>query len=253
MSPLLRALGAEWIKLRGTLALALCAITPLVVVALYVLQFSVASRMPEKAPDGATAWLTFAQSALTLWALLMLPLFITLQAALLAGLEHGNQQWKHLLALPVPPRVHYLAKWLVLAAMVGASTLLLVLMVPVGGMLVAKLQPGYGIAGPPPWVFLLEKAALVFICSQLAVALQTWLAIRWRSFTVAVAAGMVATVMGYLIVQSKDYGPFYPWAMPIQPLASSAEHLPLTLAFSLIGAVVVTGLGLWNFVRRGDG
>src|SRR5687768_8102979 len=100
MSPLLRALSAEALKLRGTLALWMCLIAPATVVALYVLQMTFMDYGKRPALPPADAWMMFAQSVLVLWALLMLPLFVTLESALLAGLEHANQQWKHLLALP---------------------------------------------------------------------------------------------------------------------------------------------------------
>ena len=90
MTALVRALWAEQLKLRGTLALWMCLVAPALVVGLYVLQILTrftggAARTP---PPPAEAWLMFAQSALGLWAFLMLPLLVTLQAALLAGLEH---------------------------------------------------------------------------------------------------------------------------------------------------------------------
>ena len=60
------------------------------------------SRFPASARfrDPAAAWLMFARASSVLWVFLMLPLFVTLESALLAGLEHGERQWKHLLALP---------------------------------------------------------------------------------------------------------------------------------------------------------
>ena len=102
MTALRRALHAESLKLRGTLALWMCLIAPATVVALYVLQVSFSEFGMRTGGDPAKAWFAFSQSILVLWLLLMLPLFITLQSALLAGLEHGERQWKHLLALPVP-------------------------------------------------------------------------------------------------------------------------------------------------------
>ena len=120
-----RALAAESLKLRGTLALWMCFIAPATVVALYVLQFTFMDIAGRAALPPDQAWLAFTKSALTLWAFLMLPLFVTLESALLAGLEHANQQWRHLLALPVPKGVHYLAKQLALMALLALAMALL--------------------------------------------------------------------------------------------------------------------------------
>ena len=251
MNVLVRALLAERLKLRHTLALWMCAIAPAVVVGLYVLQISVRD-WSGRTPPPAEAWEMFARSVLGLWAFLMVPLYVTLQSALLAGLEHGNQQWKHLLALPVPRGVHYLAKWLVLNAMVFASTALLVLLVPPAGWLVSKLQPAFGLAGPPPLAMLVRAGMLIGVCALLLIAIHTWVAIRWRSFTVAVGTGMVATVAGFLIGQSEDYGYLYAWSMPTQAIVSRSVHLHETILLSTLGAVLVTAAGLWDFLRRGD-
>jgi hypothetical protein len=250
MSALLRALSAESVKLRATLALWMCLIAPAVVVALYVLQIG-ASKIPAGrmgTPD--QAWMAFAQSALVLWAFLMLPLFVTLEAALLAGLEHGDRQWKHLLALPVPRGAHYLAKLLALATLLALAFLALVALIPLGAGILALAKPAFGIAGPPPWAFLLRSAAACYAASLLLVSLHTWLATRWSSFTVAVSIGMGATVMGFLIGQSERYGHWYPWSMPLQVLAGKGQWVSFVVVAGLLGGLCAGLLGLLDFRRR---
>ncbi len=251
MSALLRALSAEALKLKGTLALWMCLIAPSVVAVLYVLQIT-ASKFPaaREAPDPAQAWLVYCQSVLGLWAFLMLPLFVTLEAALLAGLEHADRQWKHLLALPLPRGAHYLAKLAALAALVGLAFLALVALVPLGGYALMLLKPEFGIGGAPPWTLLLRSVALCYLASLLVVALQLWVSVRWRSFTIAVSVGMSATVMGFLIGQSERYGHWYPWSMPMQVLAGKGQWIEFVLVASLAGGLLVALLALADFRRR---
>lgn len=238
------------LKLRGTLALWMCLIAPSTVVALLVLQltFTDYGKRPPMAPR--EAWSMFAQGVLVLWAFLMLPLFVTLQSALLAGLEHANQQWKHLFALPLPRGAHYLAKLLALAAMVMLAMTVLLLLIVLGGGLLGLLQPKFGIGGPPPWAFLLSRIPAIFAATLLIIALHHWIAIRWRSFTVAVSIGMTATVAGFLIGQSKSFGHLYPWSLPAQVLAGDGERLDYAVLVGLLGGMVVAALGLWDFLRR---
>ena len=245
-----RALSAEALKLRGTLALWMCVIAPATVVALYVLQFTFMDLAGRPTPSPDEAWLSFTKSALALWAFLMLPLFVTLESALLAGLEHANQQWRHLLALPVPKGVHYLAKQLALMGLLALAMAMFVVLVPLGGWLLASLQPAFGIGGPPPWGYLAKSIAACYAASLLIVSLHAWVAIRWRSFTVAVAVGMTATVVGFLLMQSSKYGPFYPWAMPVKVFVGEGRHLAFVVQASLGGGVLVALAGLWDFVRR---
>lgn len=247
---LVRALRAERMKLRGTLAAWMCLIAPGVVVALLVLQLTLREMKVDPTVDGAQAWTMFSRSVLGLWTFLMLPLFVTLQSALLAGLEHGNAQWKHLHALPVPRAVHYLAKVGMLAAMLFAATAVIAVLILPGGWLVGRLQPGFPVGGPPPWLDIARGAGATAACALLIVAIHAFVAIRWRSFTVAVATGMVATVAGFLIGQSERFGPWYPWSLPLQVFAGDGRHLPQALALSLAGTVVVTALGVVLWTRR---
>jgi hypothetical protein len=250
MIALARTLSAEVLKLRGTLAAWMCVIAPGLVVSLYVLQLSFMDygHRPVAAPE--QAWSLFAQSAMVMWALLMLPLFVTLQAALLAGLEHGPDRWKHLLALPLPRSAHYLAKTLVLAAMVALSTLSMIVLVPIGGAVLAMVQPKAGIVGPPPWELLASRSLACTAAAMLIVALHTWASIRWRSFTVAVSIGMTATVAGFLIGQSARFGKFYPWTLPLQVHAADGRFTTWAVLAGLIGGLVVTTLGAIAFARR---
>ena len=250
MSPLMRALSAETIKLRGTLALWMCLIAPAVVVGLYVMQLLV-SRMGDMKPgDPTAAWTLFAQACLALWCFLMLPLFVTLEAALLAGLEHNERQWKHLLALPVPRRVHYLAKFAALTGLLRLAMAAFFVLIPLGGAVVMWLKPAFGLAGLPPWGFLAQKFAAIFAAALLIVAIHTWISIRWRSFTVAVAVGMSATVIGFLVGQSARFGHWYPWSMPVQVLAGEGQHASFVVVAGLLGGLAVTALGLADFLRR---
>lgn len=254
MNALARALSAESLKLRGTLALWMCLIAPAVVVGLYVLQVAIAHIPAHRPPaDPAKAWMMFSQSVFALWAFLMLPLFVTLEAALLSGLEHADHQWKHLLALPLPRSAHYLAKLLALATLLALAFAALVVLVPLGGGLLAMAKPVFGIDGPPPWDFLLRTAAAAYAASLLIVALHTWLAVRFSSFTVAVSVGMAATVMGFLIGQSERFGHWYPWSMPLQVMAGKGQWTSFVVAAGVAGGLVATAVGLADFRRRDAG
>ena len=250
MSALMRALTAESLKLRGTLALWMCLIAPATVVGLAVLQVAFAD-LADKAPQPpAAAWRGLATGMMSLWAFLMLPLFVTLESALLAGLEHANHRWRHLLALPLPRASHYLGKVIGLLVLVSLALLALLLLIPLGGWTLAWLQPEFGIAGPPPWAFIAGRLGACLVASMLVVALQTWIALRWRSFTVAVASGIVATVGGFLIGQSERFGPWYPWSAPAQVLAGGGVHTDQVMLLGVTGGVLVTLMMLWDLLRR---
>lgn len=252
MNMLMRALSAEALKLRGTLALWMSLIAPAAVVGLVVLQVLAMDLSKAKVNPPEQAWENFIMMVVSLWALLMMPLFITLQSALIAGLEHSNQQWKHLLSLPVPKGVHYLAKLIALMGLVMLALAVLGLLLPLGGWVLAEFKPQAHIAGPVPWDTLARLIPACFAAGVLMMAIHTWVSTRWRSFTVAVSFGMVATVAGFLIMQSQEYGKFYPWSMPMQLVAGDGENLRFAVVASLSGGLLVALAGLWGFVRRED-
>jgi hypothetical protein len=199
-------------------------------------------------PRAADPWGAFASATLGLWAFLMLPLFVTLQSALVAGLEHQNRQWKHLLVLPLPRAVHYLAKVVALLVLLALAMSVLVVLVPLAGH-VLRLKPSLGFTGSPDLLPLLSKAGLVYACALLMLAIQAFIALRWRSFTVAVATGMSATVAGFLIGQSPSLGPWFPWTMGMQPLTRNPS-VDTVVLLSVVGAIVVTLSAAWAFARR---
>jgi len=242
------ALAAESLKLRRTLALRMCLVTPAVVVVLCLLQFGL-TKTPLGGADPRAAWRAFAGASFALWAFLMMPLFVTLEAALLAGLEHGERQWKHLLALPVPRVVHYFAKWTALIALLVATALAFTALIAAGGWALMQVRSDAGLAGWPPWWWLLRCCLAMVVAALLMATIQLWVAIRWSSFTVAVAAGMTATVAGFMVGQSR-YGHWYPWTLPVQLFTRGREHVDFAMAASVLGAAVVLALSLWDFARR---
>lgn len=246
---LLAVLRAELLKLRGTLALWMCLIAPGLVVAMTVLQIAFRFSKPVEI-EPHEAWMMLARAIESLWAFLMLPLFLTLEAALLAAVEHGNQQWKHLFALPVPRYRQLTAKWLVLTALLIAASLLMPLLIALGGGVLMLLKPGFGLAGSPPmaelyWPILKTVAAALFMLS-----IQLFVALNWRSFTAAVATGMGATVAGFLIGQSARFGPYYPWALPLQIFGGDGRNAPWAMSLGLAGGLLVAVFGIWHLSRR---
>src|SRR5205809_6202072 len=79
----------------------------------------------------------------------MMPLYITLETALIAGLDRSENQWKSLLARPVPRWTLYVAKLIVIVAMTAASTLALPCGILMAGAILPRLQPQCGYAFVP--------------------------------------------------------------------------------------------------------
>src|SRR5262249_2343667 len=122
MRDLWRVTAAELLKLRRTLALRTAVGIPLAVA---FLVFGVNLRRPGAAPAGESPLTGFAQLALTLWTILLLPSHVALLAALLGAVEHQGNHWTHLMTLPVRRAWIFAAKWLAGIALLLVSTTVL--------------------------------------------------------------------------------------------------------------------------------
>jgi lantibiotic transport system permease protein len=106
---LLRVLHAEVLKMKRTIALKMVVLSPAVVVPLILFLASQAQFSMLNRNGISNEWAQLTRSNLLFWALLMMPLYITLETAVMAGLDHSENQWKSLLARPVPRWTLYVA------------------------------------------------------------------------------------------------------------------------------------------------
>jgi ABC-2 family transporter protein len=140
MTIFLRVLWAESLKMKRTVALRMAVVAPMVVVLLVVfLTSQVPSLILNSTARYGSPWMALARLPFAFWAILMMPLYVTLETALIAGLEHAENHWKSLLALPIPRWTLYLAKLFVAATLICASTTLLVLGIILAGVVLPML------------------------------------------------------------------------------------------------------------------
>lgn len=249
MNQLIHAVKSEQLKLRHTLVLRLAFIAPLAVIAL---QFSLIYKNGlVYMNEGQSPWLYFTRQTFQFWALLMAPLFITLETALVAQLDHQQQGWKQLFALPIPRWTIYVAKVLASLVLLGLSTLFLLAGTLAAGSVLSLLQPGLGFDSSIPWADILAVAGIAYIGSILIIVLHAWVALYWANFVVAVGFGIVMTVAGMLIASS-DFGPFYPWALSALAINNLIEGQAFMgpLLISIMGSVLIFVAGGWLFLRR---
>lgn len=261
MKALFRALRAETLKTKRTLALWLAVIAPLVVVGLQTFLVYNSREVYQSRQLGSGMWIQFGLQTMVMWGLLMMPLFVTLETALVATWEHRNHQWKHLFSLPIPRGAIYAAKQICSTVLIGLSILTLVLFTVLGGLLLRRAVPGAGFETPAPALELLEFGVFLFLGSWLAIAVQTWVASRWPSFAVASGVGIAMTIIGVVVIQSEWAG-YYPYTLPIlvangfsdtiHPLNILTEGVrPVReLLFGSVGGIVAALIGGWHFVRR---
>lgn len=244
-----RAVSAETLKLKRTLAVWMVLIAPSVVVALNFVMLL--DRGAQYLTEADTAWQALAKNVLLFWALMMLPLFITLETALLGGVDHNSQQWKHLYALSIPRWAIYAAKSIIALILIGASTLVLWLETMAAGLLLHALKPEIPTGWPVPAGELLQPMLLTFLIAWCIIAVHLFVALRWQSFTFAIGFGIATAVINFMVIQSEKWSKAFPWSWPgYAIMEEGADFLPVALALGLAGGVIVGLIGMWIVSRR---
>lgn len=141
------------------------------------------------------------------YALLFLPLITGVLAGLVCRYEHQAGGWKQLLALPVTRGKVFIAKYLLIMLLVLVMQLLYLGAVFSIGML-------QDFSDPFPIEIVWKSALGGWVATFPLVALQLWMSVMWKSFAAPFAVNVVFTLPAILAVNSKRFGPYYPWGQP---------------------------------------
>lgn len=253
MSDLLRATYIECFKLRRTLALWASLLVPLLITIMTTALGLSRGTGARFLPEQTSPWDGMTGVVISLWCLVGLPLFVALMTALLAGLEHREHAWRHLFALPIPRWTIYIAKLLVGGGLLCLSACILAVGMAIEGVLIHVLRPDLGLSLPIPWNLTLLRTLSFVGASLFMLAVHTWVAIRWRSFVVALTLGIggsVTTIVLRNVNESSSFAPvaqFVPWAQPYFAFTSPQMSL---FVVALIGGVLMSILGCLEVVRR---
>lgn len=245
MKVLWQAICAERLKLRRTLAFAIAVLVPLAMAVLYTLM---GTMVPSILATSTTPWQILLRMELAFWGFFALPIFVVLEASLLAELEHKNRKWMHLLALPIPHGTHYIAKCAVMLMMLTFATVLATVFAVLSGWIVQWLTPQLNWTAPPPWIWLLSMMAKSWAGTLLMAMLQLWLALRWRNFIGVVSVGITAVCFGFAVPRGASTMVWYPWSMAGRVMDS--PHAALVLSVAAVAALVVVWLGSRDVPRR---
>ena len=128
-------------------------------------------------------------------------------------------------------------------------------------MLLLDVRRDLGLTLPIPWELILLRSFAFVPAVLLVLCVQTWLAIRWRSFATAMGLGIASTVVGIMLLRSlkniasTPYGPplasVFPWSLPYVIARQATPTLQaIALIVGILGGVVVAAFGCWEVARR---
>lgn len=242
MTELARAVSAESLKLKRTLALRLAVIAPLFIVLLQLGVYLVRGGHVERAGTNHVAG--FARGIVTLWTLLFLPLWVTLAASLSASLDHSDNHWDQLFALPMRRWPLYAAKWIIVFGLVMLSSICLPLFAVAAVEILKQVHLEWKGAALP-WRLLLSAASRSCGACLLLISLQCWLSLRWRSFLVAVGVGVAGIMSGIILISAPmRFLSLFPWTAA-GAAASPGEPL-LPLVWGVCAGLAIAVIACWR-------
>lgn len=231
----------ELMKLRRSLALALCFAAPACVAAFAALALATAK--------GDKTWDRFLDEGLAMWSFFMLPMTVTALTILLAQLEHGARMWNHLLVLPIARRRLFTAKVLVSLGLLVLLQALVFGGLYAAGFLVQALFTGNALTGD------LQLGGMAVGLSAMALGavpmliLQLWAALSFRSFVPPLVFGILGTFAA-LVITASSSKVYLPWLLPVYatmwPKAAGLWGTGLGVA----GGIVTLAAMLVYFERR---
>jgi ABC-2 type transport system permease protein len=118
------------------------------------------------------------------------------------------------------------------------------------GLILRRIKPALRFPDPVPWESVWHNAALTLTAALLVIAIQHWVSLRFPAFAASVGVGIAATITGSLLINSGKYGPWWPWCLPAQLLATKPDAVAHALWYSALGAVAVSVIGVIEFSRR---
>jgi erythromycin esterase len=242
-------LAVEGLKLRRSPALLVAVGTPLALAALLCLGLTARSELTG---SPYWSWQYYFQMTRAFWGVFVAPILLAVLAALTAGIEHRQDNWKSQLVQPVSIGSLYRAKFLVLVLLATTSQLVLYVSTVVLGR---SLQ----LAGAPP----AAELAITLSASVTALpllAFQYGLSLRWPSFLLPVGIGAVANfaslVGSAFPVAGVRPGYYLPWSFFRRALRVSGAGVerPLAeLAIACCMAFAILWVAQFHFTERGRG
>ncbi len=218
----LDALHCEWLKQRRSLSAWL-----VLVGGVFVPAMLLAARLwnHEDLPAlhaSAHYWPALWKKAWEFTAMFLLPMGTIFATSLIAQIEHRNNAWKQVHALPLSVPTIYLAKLAIILGMLLQYMALF--LVALGGVaLLPALLPGVDLPVAPVPVAAFARDIGLFLLGCLPiVALQYLLSLRYRNFMVPIGIGFVLWLASLMTLPWK-----WGWLFPYR---HTAHHYVTTLA-----------------------
>lgn len=159
----------------------------------------------------------------------------TLISSQIANVEHQNNSWKQLLALPISRASVFTAKVLLGFIAMGIACLILS-----AGTVVLGILLKFG-TGNIPYLMILKLSFLPYLGALPMLALQLWLSLSLKNQALPVTLGITAAIASMF---AANYPEFIPLSWPFLSFISEAKPaLPVGAGIILAFIIYMAGMG----------
>ncbi|HHW06920.1 MAG TPA: ABC transporter permease subunit [Clostridia bacterium] len=195
---------------------------------------------------GQNAWQQLYTQCMIFYAMILLPVLISLVMTFVARIENAHQGWKQYLSLPVKRETAYLSKFVVAAGLVFINVIALILSMLLAG-------PFTGVAEKVPYQLLLGRPLAAYLAALPMMTVLYVLSLRYTQLAVPLGVGIGLTMPAILAANSKLWF-IYPWTYPIMAALGGDMEVfdkgPVVYLASLVLGITVLFYGLKSFRNR---
>ncbi|MGB3181607.1 MAG: ABC transporter permease [Cyclobacteriaceae bacterium] len=236
-------LRAEWIKLKPTPALYISLAAPLIPVLLFLCVFIINGHVFLK--EGVPRWGMFINSVMGFYTVFILPLYVSLQTALINGIEHQNDGWKRMFAIPTKRSLIYLTKLFYSYVFILLNLITITILIFAAGKSLIIIKPEYGFQNEPVPLSLFYLPGALFLSLTSLVAFHHWLSLRFKNLFTIIGIGIALTIPLIVVVYEESARWFYLWAYPtivnrslIKDIPGYEPYILISVALALIIIII---------------
>ncbi|UNK19019.1 ABC transporter permease [Paenibacillus sp. N3/727] len=234
---MVRALSADFLKIRGKGIWLLALIAPIGLIAMQALNFGLRYDYLMKVYV-ADPWGGLIENIL-MFVPIAIILGITLVCSLVANVENQLSSWKQLLALPITRTAVFSAKFVMVLLVLCVSCILLSVGTPVLGFALGMDMQNI------PYGDLIRLGFVPLMGAIPLLALQLWLSLTTKNQGIAVSFGVTASVVSLFALKFPDWMPLK-WPL----MAYIGPGQTKVISAGLLLGAVITLAGLIHFNRR---
>ena len=205
-----KAVKAELLKIKSTVAIRLALVYPLIPVLIYgIVMFYFQEKVMN---NHGNTWQFFNTIVWNFWSSFAFLPLIGLQTILINNLENSNNGWRNLFSLPFPRKHIYMSKLSIVILLTILSLAALSIYVLLYGLICSFMVPQFGFQNYQIPLEFLYKPAFVAIGSLGVISVHYFLSVFVKNIYISFGAAIFFTIISLFLIQKENIAIYSPWS-----------------------------------------